>query len=107
MSLNKDQFETLIHKVVQKIKSTEGAISYIYETPCCFDNTRGKGHIYYQATPKLLVNLDKLSEDGAMIPSNDYSTFIDQLIVDAEELIKNVKLQRQPFVDYLEKIKSL
>lgn len=107
MSLNKTQFQTLVYEIVQKIKSTEGAISYIYDTPGCFDNTRGKGHIYYQATSKLLIDLDKLSDDGEMILCNEYHMFIDQLIVDTENLIKAVKLQRQPFLDYLEKIENL
>ena len=107
MSLTKIQFEIVVTKVIEKIISTEGAIGYVYETPGCFDNTRGKGHLYYQATTSMLIDLNALSKDGAMIPSNDYSTFINQLLVDAEELIKSVKLQRQPFIDYLEKIKFL
>lgn len=107
VSLNKNQFEVLIFSVIQKIKETEGVMEYIRETPCCFDNTLPDKHLHYQATTTFLIDLDKLSDDGAMIPSNDYHSFIDQLIVDTQDLIKAVKLQRQPFVEYLEKIKNL
>lgn len=107
MSLNKNQFETLIYQIVKKIKNAEGAEAYISDTPCCFDNTHGYNHLHYQATPQLLIDLDKLSDDGAMIPSNEYHTFLDQLIVDTQELIKAVKLQRQSFIEYLEKIENL
>ena len=107
MSLNKNQFEVLVYQVICKIKGVEGVEYYISDTPCCFDNTHGDNHLHYQATSSLLIDLNKLSDDGAMIPTNDYSLFIDQLLVDTEEVIKAAKLQRQPFLDYMEKIESL
>lgn len=106
MSLNKNQFEALIYQVIKKIKSVEGAESYILDTPGRFDFSPNS-HLHYQVTDKHYIDLDKLSDDGAMIPSNDYHTFIDQLLVDTQELLKAVNLQRQPFIDYLEKIENL
>ena len=105
--LNKNQFEALVYQVIQKIKSIEGVESYISDTPCCFDNTRGDKHLYYLGISRVLIDLNKLSDDGATIPSNDYCSFMDQLLLDTEEVIKAANLQRQPFLDYLEKIERL
>lgn len=107
MSVNKNQFEALVYQVTKKLKAVEGVESYILDTPCCFHYDDRNKHLLYTVEVNREIDLDKLAEDGAMIPSDMYHQFMDSLLVDAEEIIKIVKLQRQPFIEYLEKIENL
>lgn len=107
MSINKNQFEALVYQVTKKLKAVEGVESYILDTPCCFRYDDTNGHLNFTAEVNREIDLDRLSEDGAMIPSDTYHQFMDSLLADAEEVIKTVKLQRQPFIEYLERIENL
>lgn len=107
MLVNKNQFEALVYQVTRKIKAVEGVESYILDTPCCFRYDDKNGHLHYTVEVNREIDLDRLADDGAMIPSDTYHQFMDSLLVDTEEVIKAVKLQRQPFIEYLERIENL
>ena len=106
MSLTKIQFENLVRQTLKKINDCEGLIDYL-ENNHCFFYLSSKGYIDYQVSPSLIISLDKLEDDGGLIPSDDYSSFIEQLLKDTNKLFSAVKIQRQPYLDYLEKIDSL
>ena len=106
MSLTKTQFQMLVSQILKKINACEGLIDYI-DNNHCFFRLSSKGYIDYQVSPNLIISLDRLEGEGTLIPMDDYSSFIKELLKDTEKLFQAVKIQRQSYLDYLETIKSL
>ena len=106
MSLTKTQFQMLVSQILKKINTCEGLIDYL-ENNHCFFYLSSKGYIDYQVSPNLIISLDRLEGDGGLIPTDDYSSFIEELLKDTERLFQAVKIQRQSYLDYLERIDNL
>lgn len=106
MSLTKIQFESLVHQTLKKINACEGISDYLNNNHCFF-YLSSNGCIDYQSSPNLSISLDRLEDDGSLIPSDDYPSFIEGLLKDTQKLFLAVKTQRQAYLDYLETIKFL
>ena len=106
MSLTKIQFESLVHQTLKKLNACEGLIDYLENNPCFF-YLSSRGHLDYQVNPNLVISLDRLEDDGSLISSDDYLSFIEGLLKDTQKLFLAVKTQRRVYLDYLEKIDSL
>ena len=106
MSLTKTQFENLVHQTLKKINACEGIKDYL-ENNHCFFYLSSNGCIEYQSSPSLIISLDRLEDDGGLIPNDDYPSFIEGLLKDTQKLFLAVKFQRQAYLDYLEKIDNL
>ena len=108
MSLTRTQFQMLVSQILKKINACEGLIDYLENNHCFFYlSSKSKGHIDYQVNPNLIISLDRLEDDGGLIPSDNYSSFIDELLNDINKLFQAVKIERQAYLGYLEKIDSL
>jgi len=111
MSLSKNQFEALIYQLVKKIKRVEGVKEYLsdlstFSTP--HDFYFGKfDHLHYCPRHGDDIDLDWLYDNGAEFAESKYHSFIDELLDDTKKLIEEVKLQRKPFLEYIEKIENL
>ena len=96
----------LVSQILKKINTCEGLIDYI-ENNNCFFYLSSKGYIDYRVNPNLIISLDKLEDEGGLIPIDNYCSFIDQLLKDTQKLLSAVKIQRQSYLDYLERIDNL
>lgn len=107
MLLTQNQFEALIYQLVKKIKGIEGLKEYLsnLSSPCEF--YLDKNNLHYFPKYGGDIDLDWLYDNGSEFAEADYYSFIDELLDATKKLIEAVKLQRQPFLEYLEKIENL
>lgn len=86
MSITKEQFQTLVRRVTEKLRSD--VVEFYIDNNCCaFWIARETKELmyYYHGFRQSSVRLDKLADNG-MMAEQDYSSFLNQLLADLKEV---------------------